>query len=121
MQQERRGSRRTKFIDNPRGLFSLAVGSNQHEVMDVIDVSVTGIGLEMGVYLDPGRMVRVIYRDDDATMYASGTVIRCENTGQDRYRVGVVFDYPHREESNRFYVKVRTFLEPGDPRDGRPR
>ena len=69
----------------------------------------------MDFYVDPGRMVRVIYKDDDTTMFTSGTVIRCEKSEERRYRIGVVFDHPHREDSNQFYNKVKSFLDSDRP------
>ncbi len=111
MQPERRTSKRKKFINRPDGLFSVTVRNNQYDVIDVVDVSITGIGLEMGIYLDPGRMVRVTYKDGDTTMYTTGTVTHCEPMAQQRYRAGIVFDFPHREDSNLFYKRVKSFLD----------
>jgi hypothetical protein len=111
MQQERRTTKRDRFVNKPDGLFLLAVSSDQHDVLDVIDVSVTGIGLEMGICMDPGRMVRVIHKDGDTTMYITGMVTHCEEASQRRCRAGIVFDFPHREESNLFYKRVKTFLD----------
>jgi len=111
MQSERRTSKRKKFIDRPGGFFYVMVRSDQHDVTEVVDVSVAGIGLEMASYLDPGRMVRVIYIDGDTTMYTTGTVTHCEQSAPQRHRVGIVFDFPHREDSNQFYKRVKSFLE----------
>lgn len=110
MEQERRRSKRSRFIKQPIGRFFLVVSSEEYEVIDVIDVSVTGIGLELAEYVDPGRMVRVIYKDGDTAMHTSGTVTYCETAPDTRYRIGIVFDYPHRKDSNLFYTRVREFL-----------
>ena len=113
MQEERRTSKRKRFVNKPDGQFFVTVRNNQYDVMDVIDVSAAGIGLEMGIYLDPGRMVRVTYKDDDTTMYTTGTVTHCEPSAHQHYRAGIVFDFPHREDSNLFYKRVRSFLNAG--------
>lgn len=111
MQRERRTSKRDKFVKRPDGGLILTVGNDQHEVADVIDVSIHGIGLAVGAYIDPGRTAQVIYNDGDAVMSITGTVTYCEQRSHPGYRVGLMFDFPRREESEQFYRSVRKYLD----------
>lgn len=111
MAKERRSAKRKRFVYKYGGKFYLAVNGNHHEVKDIVDASGTGIGLEVGIFLDPGRIVWVIYENDGALISTSGTITRCEKTSRGAYRVGVVYDYPNREESNLFFKTVKKILE----------
>ena len=112
MQRERRTSKREKFVKRSDGLFILSVQSDQHEVMDVIDVSPHGMGLTLGAYIDPGRATHVIYKKEgDTALSITGTVTYCEQISHPGYRVGIMFDFPYRDESELFYRSVREYLD----------
>ena len=110
MQKERRTTGRDKLAIKPDGRFVLAVNNEQHELTDVIDVSAHGIGLALATYIDPGRTAQVNYRDGDAALSVTGTVTYCVETSRPGYRIGIMFDFPHQEESGDFYMRVKEYL-----------
>ncbi|MFQ5470261.1 MAG: PilZ domain-containing protein [Gammaproteobacteria bacterium] len=120
LNSERRQDDRAQIsLDSCDGTFTLEVLDEEYEITEILDISLSGIGIEMPIYLDPGRPVKLFYEEDDLEIEVTGTVTWCSEdvstTGG--YRLGILFDYSYRDQNSMLFMAVRKFLDDFDGGD----
>ncbi len=75
MHPDHRQEARTRALRKPKGKLQLIDGEQHHNVTEVIDISPTGIRLEVGTPADIGTQVLVRYFDGEVDMQLNGMVI----------------------------------------------
>lgn len=98
------------------GTFTLDVDDELFEIENVFDISLSGVGIETQIYLDPGKNVTITYEEGDTEVSVTGTVTWCEDDSDSHgdYRVGILFDYSYRDNNSLLYMAVRKYLDPLD-------
>jgi len=112
MQSERRNAERLSFHMNEcRGMFVLATADDEYEIEEINDISLTGIGFDLPVYLDTDTEVSVTYEEDQVTVTINGRVIWCEDHPDihSSFRIGVQFDYADLDESSQLLIAVERY------------
>lgn len=100
--EKRKHERKPLRRDRCGGTFTLEVRGEFHEIFEVCDVSLSGMGITLPVYLDPGRPVKIFYAEDDHAISLTGTVTWCEehpSSSSSSFRIGIFFDDPYRDVS----------------------
>ncbi len=113
MQTDRRHEDRLRFcMEYCRGSFVLAAQDEEYEIEVVTDLSLSGMGLELPVYLDPESPVTIVYDDDTYHMTLTGSVVWCEDFPGDEgnYQLGILFDYASRDESSSLLLALREYF-----------
>ncbi len=75
MVPEKRKEGRSSFSRQPHGKMQVLAGGRTHQVMEVMDVSPTGIRLRLGSGLDIGENVLIRYQGNGVDLKLNGTVI----------------------------------------------
>jgi len=112
MQSERRNAERLSFHMNEcRGMFVLATADDEYEIEEINDISLTGIGFDLPVYLDADTEVSVTYEEDQVGVTINGRVIWCEDHPDihSSFRIGVQFDYADLDESSQLLIAVERY------------
>lgn len=111
MRKERRNTHRERFPDAGAGSFLVTVNGIDYAVKALVDASTAGIGLKVGVFLDPGRPASVRLTGPEGDLTATGTVTWCERDPDGSHRIGIVFDSPHQPQSRQFFRTVKALLD----------
>ena len=110
--EKRKHERRLVQMDRCEGTFTLEVHNAFHEIPQVQDMSISGMGIILPVYVDPGRPVKIFYAEDDHVVSLTGTVTWCQeqSPGSSSFRIGICFDDPYRDAKNVFHVTMSRYL-----------
>lgn len=92
-------------------MFILATADDEFEIEDINDISLTGIGFDLPVYMDPDTEVSVTYEEDQVSVTINGRVIWCEDHPEihGSFRLGVQFDYADLDESSQLLLAVERY------------
>lgn len=103
--EKRKHERKPILMDRCEGTFTLEVQNAFHEILQVQDLSISGMGITLPVYVDPGRPVKIFYAEDDHIVSLTGTVTWCkEHRSSSSFRIGICFDDPYRDAKHAFHV-----------------
>ena len=110
--EKRAYERRPLRMDRCEGKFTLEVSNQFHEIPEVRDISLAGMGIALPVFVDPGRPVRVFYAEADHIVSLTGTVTWCQehSSATPSFRIGIFFDDPYRDANSSFHVIVGRYL-----------
>ncbi|HFD92183.1 MAG TPA: PilZ domain-containing protein [Gammaproteobacteria bacterium] len=113
IQADRRHEDRLRFcMEYCRGTFLLETPDEEYELEVVTDLSMSGMGLELPVYLDPDTLVTITYEDDTYHIVLEGRVVWCEDfpSGDGSYQLGILFDYASRDEGSRLLLALQDYF-----------
>lgn len=82
-------------------------------IINIRDVSITGVGLEIDQIIDKGETVELGYNSDDMELKVKGTVIWCD-TSTTSVMLGVEFSKETLQENILFFMAMRKFLDEFD-------
>lgn len=110
--EKRKHERKPVRMDLCEGTFTLEMRNGSHEIPEIRDISLSGVGITMPIYVDPGRPVKIYYAEGDHVISASGTVTWCQekSLSAGQFDVGIFFDDPYRDANHSFYVTMNKYL-----------
>ena len=90
----------------------MEVRSEFHEIPEVRDISLSGMGIILPVYMDPGRPVKIFYAEDDQVVSLTGTITWClaQPPSPSAFKVGICFDDTYRDASCSFHAIMNRYL-----------
>lgn len=110
--EKRQHERKPLRMGRCEGTFTMEVQSAFHEITQVQDISISGMGVILSVYVDPGRPVKIFYAEDDHVVSLTGTVTWCSthSPNSSLFRVGIFFDDLYRDANCSFHVIMSRYL-----------
>lgn len=110
--EKRKHERKPLRTDRCVGTFTLEVRNEFHEVLEVRDISLSGMGITLPVYMDPGRPVKIFYAEDDHIVSLTGTITWCDehSLSSPSFKIGIYFDDPYRDEGCAFHAAMSRYL-----------
>ncbi len=105
MDFERRRAERLAFdMRECLGMLVLETSDEEYEIETIIDISLTGIGLELPAYLEPETRVRLGYEEAGISVGIDGVVVWCDGDPEvpELLRLGVRFDEASVDAGSRF-------------------
>ena len=110
--EKRKHERKPLRTDRCVGTFTLEVRNEFHEVLEVRDISLSGMGITLPVYMDPGRPVKIFYAEDDHIVSLTGTITWCDehSLSSSSFKIGIYFDDPYRDEGCAFHAAMSRYL-----------
>lgn len=92
-------------------MFILATADDEFEIEDINDISLTGIGFDLAVYIDPETEVTVTYEEDQVSVTINGRIAWSEDHPEIHggFRMGVQIDYADLDESSQLLLAVERY------------
>lgn len=114
--QDRRRHERMRFRDNDTGtIFVVRIESRELDIIDVHDVSISGIGLRLAEVLPIGQSVMLRHEAPDFQIGVHGTVKwQKPATGSDFFDFGVEFSSVDMDTNILFFMSLRKYLDDFD-------
>ncbi len=115
MGRENRKDSRGIVTTNPAGsMFFLRSRDGIYAITQIIDVSLSGAGIQTRYRLVPGEEVTLKYRTQDFRLAIRGKVAWCVE-GEDRdCKLGIAFDPENKERNSLFFLAMRKYLDEFD-------
>ena len=110
--EKRKHERKPLRMDRCEGTFTLEVRNEFHEIAEVRDISISGMGITLPVYMDPGRPVKIFYAEDDHIVSLTGTITWCQEhpASSSSFKIGIFFDDPYRDMRCLFHEMMSRYL-----------
>ncbi len=118
MQSERRQSERLVFHMNEcRGMFTIDSGGDEYEIETINDISLSGIGFDLPVFLEVECPVSISYHEEGIEVSVCGLIVWCREhpSCPGLFHFGMRFDYEQRDESSRLLLALQCYT--GAPED----
>ncbi len=114
--QERRRHERRRFRNEDTGtVFVVRVGERELDIMDVHDVSISGIGLRLAERLQIGQSVLLRHEAQDFQIGVHGTVKwQKPASGSEFCDFGVEFSSADMDTNILFFMSLRKYLDDFD-------
>lgn len=112
--EKRRDSRGNVTIDPAGSMFFLRSRDGIYAITRVVDVSLSGAGIQTRYRLVPGEEVTLKYRSRDYRLAIRGTVAWCREEEDRNCKLGIAFDPQNRERNSLFFLAMRKYLDDFD-------
>lgn len=114
-QQERRRDERKRFRGGVGDVsFSVVVAGKTYDILDVHDVSISGIRLQLAISVPSDTTLILKHVSSDCEIEIQGAVRWCNKTINEGYDLGVEFDAAGRDANILFFMSLRKFLDDFD-------
>ncbi len=111
---KRRDSRGNVTVDSAGAMFFLRSRDGIYAITRVIDVSLSGAGIQTRYRLAPGETVTLKYRAGDYRLSILGTIAWCTEDDDSNCKLGISFDAQNRESNALFFLAMRKYLDEFD-------
>jgi hypothetical protein len=112
--EKRKDSRGNVTIDPAGTMFFLRSSNGIYAITRVIDVSLSGAGIQTRYRLAPGEEVTLKFRSRDYRLEIRGTVAWCREDDDRSCKLGIAFDPGNRERNSLFFLAMRKYLDDFD-------
>jgi hypothetical protein len=112
--EKRRDSRGNVTIDPVGTIFFLRSQDGIYAVTRIIDVSLSGAGIQTRYPIAPGEEITLRYRALDYRLAIRGRVAWCVDSEDREYKLGITFDPENREGNSIFLLAMRKYLDEFD-------
>ncbi len=112
--EKRRDSRGSITVDSAGTMFFLRTDDGIYAITRVIDVSLSGAGIQTRYRLKPGEQVTLKYRSRDYRLSIRGSVAWCREGDDRECKLGIAFDPENRDSNSLFFLAMRKYLDEFD-------
>lgn len=109
--EKRQFARGNVTIDRPGIVIFLKSADGLFDITRIIDISLTGVGVETRYRIDNGERVVLKYRAQDLNLAIEGTVAWCRAADAGACALGIAFDPENREKNSVFFLALRQYLD----------
>lgn len=100
--------------EQPNAILFLRSSNGIYAITRIIDISLTGAGIESRFPINPGERVVLKYRGRDCRFAIDGTVAWCKSGKDRKCSLGIAFARENGERNALFFLAMRKYLDDFD-------
>ncbi len=120
--QERREHERKTITSAIKGEFQITIEGKSYPVLNVKDVSISGIGLTFMQEIATNTEIRLCFNAADLKLAISGRVAWCtenkssasDSDASDTFQLGIEFDASNKDHNCLLFMALRKYLDDFD-------